>query len=339
MMSTLSIQGRGLVTAVGLDAPTSLAAIQAKVSNPVEMRFADEAGEWLTAHRVPAEPTLRGGARLARMAAMAAQEALVGVPGVHWSRIPLLLCLAEEGRPSDYPRVDDRLIAAIEQDLQAKFAASSSCVPMGRVGMAVALKHARDMLARPDTEHVLLVATDGLIDGATLKHFESQDRLLTSRQSNGFTAGEGAGALLLGRQGGPLATRITGLGFGLEAAHITSGEPLRAEGLTQAVRAALGESGVPLHDVALRIGDLSGEQYYFREAALVLSRLMRQSRDHFDLLHPAECVGEAGALSGVCALVLADELCRTAQLSHPHVLVHVSNDGGQRAAVVLSRGG
>ena len=91
--------------------------------------------------------------------------------------------------------------------------------------------------------------------------------------------------------------------------------------------------------MALRIGDLSGEQYYFREAALVLSRLMRQSRDHFDLLHPAECVGEAGALSGVCALVLADELCRTAQLSNPHVLVHVSNDGGQRAAVVLSRGG
>lgn len=337
-MSTMSILGKGLVTAVGLDAPSSLAAIQAKVSNPSETRFTDEAGEWLSAHRVPLESTLRGGARLARMAAMAAQEALAGVPVGQWPGIPLLLCLAEEGRPADYPRVDDRLIGVIEHELQGRFATASSCLALGRVGVTVALKQARELLARPDVERVLVVATDSLIDGSTLRHLEAQDRLLTSRLSNGFMAGEGAGALLLGRTVGRGASHIAGLGFGLELAHITSGEPLRGEGLTQAVRAALAESGVPLHEVALRVSDLSGEQYYFREAALVLSRLMRQNREDFDLLHPAECTGEAGALAGLCCVALADELCRSGRLVHNHVLVHLSNDGGQRGAIIVGRG-
>ena len=50
------------------------------------------------------------------------------------------------------------------------------------------------------------------------------------------------------------------IGFGREAAHIDSGEPLRAEGLSLAIKAALTDAGCAMHDMDFRITDLSGEQ-------------------------------------------------------------------------------
>src|SRR3546814_19450353 len=70
--------------------------------------------------------------------------------------------------------------------------------------------------------------------------------------------------------------------------------PLRAEGLTQAVRAALSEAGCGLEQMDYRLTDISGEQYYFKEASLALSRSLRVRKEFFQLWHPAACIGEVG---------------------------------------------
>ena len=118
---------------------------------------------------------------------------------------------------------------------------------------------------------MLIAAVDSLLSWPTLTHYEQRDRLLTSGNSNGFLPGEGAGAILVG-PGGVAALECTGIGFGIEPSPVDAETPLRADGLTQAIKAALADAGCAMHDIDYRIADVSGEQYYFKEAALALAR-------------------------------------------------------------------
>lgn len=336
----LAIQRVGLVTSVGLTAEASCAAFRAKISNPTETRFIDSGGEWIMAHQVTLEQPWRGLAKLSKMAAMVIEEAMADVPKDEWVHVPLLLCVAEPERPGRLDGLDDRLFADIQTELGAKFAPQSAIVAHGRVGVAVALAQARKLLAGGCTR-VLIAAADSLLAWPTLSHYERVDRLLTARNSNGFMPGEGAGALLVGAGEGQAGEMVcTGIGFGREAAHIDSGEPLRAEGLSLAIKAALTDAGCAMHDMDFRITDLSGEQYYFKEAALALSRTLRQRQEEFDIWHPAECTGEQGAAVGLAVVALADAACRKAFTKGPNILAHMANDAGQRAALSLRfRGG
>ena len=332
----LAILKTGLVTSVGLSAPATCAALRAKLSNPSETRFIDSGGEWIMAHQVTLEQPWRGLTKLAKMAALAIIEVLVDVDKTQWDRIPLLLCVAEAERPGRQHGLDDALFESIRAELGVQFAVQSAIVAHGRVGVAVALAQARALLAEGPFERVLIAATDSLVSWPTLSHYEREGRLLTANNSNGFLPGEGAGALLVGRSDASVSELLcTGIGFARETAHLESGEPLRAEGLSQAIKAALTDAGCEMHHMDFRITDLSGEQYYFKEAALALSRTLRQRKEEFDIWHPAESTGEQGAAAGTAVIALADAACRKAYTKGPNILAHMANDAGQRAALAL----
>jgi 3-oxoacyl-[acyl-carrier-protein] synthase-1 len=107
----------------------------------------------------------------------------------------------------------------------------------------------------------------------------------------------------------------------------------------QAIGGALKEASCALHDMDLRIADLSGEQYYFKEAALALSRMLRQRKDQLEIWHAAECTGEVGAAAGAIALAVAEAALRKAYAPGPNIIFHASNDSGERAAAVLTYAG
>lgn len=332
----IAVLRTGLVTPVGLSTAASCAAFRAKVTNPAETRFIDSDGEWIMAHQVPLARPWRGLAKLARMAAMAISEALEDLPRDLWSELPLVLCVAEAERPGRTVGLDDELFLLIQDELGVDFSPRSMIVAQGRVGVAVALLQARTMLTEQGASRVLVAATDSFLSWPTLSHYERESRLLTPANSNGFMPGEAAGALLLGMPAGqPGQLLCTGLGFGREAAFIDSDEPLRAEGLAHAVKGALAEAGCEMHHMDFRIADIAGEHYYFKEAALVVSRTLRVRKEEFDLWHPAECTGEAGAASGVAIVCAARAVCEKAYAHGPNILAHMANDAGQRAAVCL----
>jgi 3-oxoacyl-[acyl-carrier-protein] synthase-1 len=334
----LAISSTGLVTSVGLSAPAALAAIRAKLACPTETRFVDSSGEWITGHRVPLEKPWVGLTRLAKMAAMAIDECLNLVPRTSWADIPLLLCVAEPQRPGRLDGLDDKLFLQIEHELGVRFDSDSGVISRGRVGVALALARARELIHEHGSPRVLIAATDSLLSGPTLDAYERSHRLLTGANPNGFIAGEAGGALLVEVASGEPQLCCTGIGFGLERAHITSEEPLRAEGLTQAIMAALADSGRAPHDMDFRITDISGEQYYFKEAALAVARILRQRKEEFDLWHPAECVGETGAAAGVVICAVAEAACRNGYAPGANVLAHMVGDAGERAAAVLKFG-
>lgn len=334
---SITILGTGLVTSVGFTTAACCCAFRAKITNPFETSFIDSSGEWIMAHQVNFDRPSTGLTKLAKMAALAIEEALQSINRDQWRRLPILLCVAETERPGRMSGLDDLLLKQIQDELDISFASSSAVVPHGRVSVAMALAQARILLESAKVPGVLIVSADSLLSEPTLSHYERKNRLLTESNSNGFMPGEGAGALWIGAGGeGRLPQLLcTGIGFGHELAHIDSGEPLRAEGLTNAIKASLGDCGRQLHDMDFRITDNSGEQYYFKEATLALSRILRQRKEDFDIWHPAECIGEAGAVSGVAVIAAAREACFKSYVPGPNILTHWANDAGQRAAVTL----
>ena len=326
----------GLVTSVGLSAPATCAALRAKLSNPTETHFLDSSGDLIMAHQVVLDKSWTGLTKLVKMATMAIEEALQQIPKSEWSQIPLILCVAEADRPGRLHGLDDAIFQSIEIELGGSFSPQSMIVAHGRVSVAVALTHAKSLVSQSNINHVLIAATDSLITWPALCYYEREERLLSANNSNGFMPGEAAGAMLVG-----LAEELSngllccGIGYGRELAHLDSGEPLRADGLTQAIKAALADVGYQMHEMNFRITDISGEQYYFKEATLALSRTLRARKEEFDIWHPAECIGETGATVGIAIISLAQAACLKGYAKGQNVLVHMSNDGGQRAAITL----
>jgi 3-oxoacyl-[acyl-carrier-protein] synthase-1 len=338
MSVPVGIVSTGLVTPVGLSAPAACAAIRAKISNPTETRCIDSTGEWIVAHQVPLAEPLRGLSRLTRMAALALRECLEGASREECASLPLLLCVAEPERPGRTRGLDERLFSDIERELEVTFAPGSAIVTQGRVGAAVALTVASRLIYEKGVPRVVIASADSLISQETLDHYESGDRLLTSDNSNGFIPGEGASAMLVARPTGRPQLVCAGVGLASEEAHIESDRPLRADGLTAAHRAALAQAGCSIDELGFRITDLSGEQYYFKEASLASSRLLSRRREEPQVWHPAECTGQAGAALGGIAFAVAHAALVKGYAPTEGVLLHFSEDSGQRCSVVGVRG-
>jgi 3-oxoacyl-[acyl-carrier-protein] synthase-1 len=172
-----------------------------------------------------------------------------------------------------------------------------------------------------------------------LSAFEERERLLTSQHSDGFIPGEAAAAVLvepLRRDSSQPRLICSGIGFGVEKATEDSGLPLRADGLVAAIKAALADAGCDMGDLDYRITDISGGQYGFKEASLALNRILRKRKEEFDILHPADCVGEVGAASGPVVLAVTLTAMNNGYAPGLNALCHFGNEEGKRAAAVLN---
>lgn len=333
----LSITGTGMVTGVGLNATASCAAIRCAIDNFQETRFMDSGGEWIMGCEVPLEQPWRGKTKLIKMAAAAIRECLEGNEQINPESTPLLLCLSEHERKGRVINDDNQFFLDLQEELELEFHEKSCVIAKGHVAVAIALKHARNLIQELKVEHVLVVATDSLLVGPTLAHFEEYERLLTSNNSNGFIPGEAGAALVVepfyAKQEYQLL--CVGLGFGVEEAHVFSEEPLRGDGLSAAIRESLDDARSDMGDLDFRITDLSGEQYYFKEASLALLRLLRKRKEHFDIWHPADCIGEVGSVLAAVMLTVIKFACKKDYSKGSKVLAHLGNDDGKRSAMIL----
>lgn len=337
MSQPVAITAVGMVTGVGLNAPASCAAIRCAIDNFQETRFMDEGGEWIMGCSVPLEQPWRGKTKLIKMAAMAIRECMEDHGQIKPEQTPLLLCLPETDRPGRVFDDDNELFFELQQELGVQFHPKSRVIAMGRVSIGIALQRARTLIHDGVVRHVIIAGADSLLVGATLAAFQEREYVLTSRNSDGFIPGEaGAAAVVEPVYRKPEPQLVCyGLGFGTEMAHVDSEEPLRAEGLTEAIKGALAETGCQMHDLDFRITDISGKQYYFKEAALALGRLLRVRKEAFDIWHPADCVGETGAAIGLIMFAVIKAACEKGYSKGSNILFHTGNDDGKRIAVVV----
>ena len=336
-MSDMVVAGCGIVCSVGLNAPAACAAIRCGLTNPVETRFMNSHGQWIMAAEVPLDTPWRGHAKLAHMAAMAVKEAVFGLSEEEIQATPLLLCLAEPDRPGRIADQDKLLLHEIQNICRLKFHSQSRVIANGRVSGIQTIEKAHPLLASGEFRHCVIVGVDTYLTAGTLEAYDVEKRILTEENSNGFTPGEAGAAVLLTLAGtAPNASiAIKGFGFGKEKAHLQSGEPLKADGMVQAVKNALSMAGRDLSDLDYRICDISGEQYYFKEVSLTLTRILRNRKEEFDIWHPAECIGETGSAIALVVLALASAAVTKGYSKGDAILCHFANDDGQRAAIVV----
>jgi 3-oxoacyl-[acyl-carrier-protein] synthase-1 len=333
--SAIAVLGVGLVSGVGLTAAESCAAIRCGI-NRFQLTHFIGRGDWLIGSVVKLEEPWRGAKKLAKMAARAIRECTDVSQGNDLTQIPVLLCTAEEGRPGRFENLDRVLLDGVERELGIALHSSSRVIALGRVGGAVALLQARRMLEGGQCRRVVVAGADTFLVDATLAAYDQADRLLRRDNSNGFIPGEAAGAVMLGPHEGssPAPLLCLGLGFARESAPFDSGRPLRADGLVEAIRGALSEAGLTLKDCDHRIADVNGEQYRFKEAALAITRLLRDRKVLFSLWHPVDCVGEVGAASLPAMLAVLFQGARKDYLPGPTFLGHLGNDDDKRAAFI-----
>jgi 3-oxoacyl-[acyl-carrier-protein] synthase-1 len=340
-MHAISVLASGMVTAVGLNAPSSCAAIRCAIANFSETRFMDSGGEWIIGSQVELDLPWRGLPKLVRMAAPAIRECLAHVGDVKPEMIPLLLCVAEKERPGRLSGLDGQLFTDIEAQLGVRFHSRSGVIARGRVAGALALAEARRLIHEESLPFCLIAGADSFLTAATLSAYEKNDRVLTSKNSNGFIPGEAGSAVLIGPPGRAKEPELLclGMGIGQETATVESEEPLRADGLVAAFRAAFAEAGRTIDDLDFRITDSNGEQYWFKEAALAVTRTLRVRKELFEIWHPADCIGETGAAAGPCILGVALAATRKHYAPGHGSLCHFGGDDGERVALVLTGGG
>jgi 3-oxoacyl-[acyl-carrier-protein] synthase I len=331
----VAIVGCGMMTGVGLTAEASCAALRAGIDNFRETRFIGPGGEWIIGCEVPLDEPWRGIAKLARLLAGPLRECMDLIPDTSPETVPVLLCVAEEDRPGRLDGLGNPLFFQACDLLGVRFHPQSSVFAAGRAGAAAALYRASRMIHEDGFRHVVVAAADSYLIGGTLAAYGEQDRLLTAAAMNGFIPGEAGAALMVAA---PPADGLLcrGIGFAVETATIASGEPLRADGLTAAIRDALAAAGIGFGHLDYRITDISGEQHAFKETALALARLLRDRKEEFDLWHPADCIGEVGAAALPCMLAVSLHAARKGFAPGPSLLAHLANDDGRRAALVLA---
>jgi 3-oxoacyl-[acyl-carrier-protein] synthase-1 len=353
-MVRLGIRAAGLCCAVGYHLSAAACAIRANMDHFQESEFQSRLGDALLVARLP-ETQLWGQARLARWLELAIADCLQHAPELDTRNIPLLWIAPQPGRngathadaddrkngqenASDNPDLDwyaEVFDLAVKQ-LGKQFHPSSAVLPQGRAGLAAALAQA--MLLVQDAQHpyVLLAGVDSYLDAATINHYLQDERLQVPGNSDGFIPGEAAAAVLLHKvDAHDVGVHITGYGQGQEAGRPDGSVPSRAQGLSQAVRAALASSRQHYDDLAFRISDQNGEAFFAREAANAMTRVAPTGGQKLPLLTMADCLGEIGAATGPAMLAyLARLMPHHASPGH-NALLHLANDNGLRCAVVL----
>lgn len=335
MSAGLDIVSVGMVTAVGLDAASACAAMRARIDGFQETNLVGPGNEWLIGAPVQLPRNWIGEKRFAHMTAAAVNEAFESLPEAR-SQTALILCVAEQDRPGRPYHDDAALLRRITGIAELDPHPASRIVAHGRPSGHVALDYARRLIAAGEVPYVMIAGVDSYLTTRCVASYLDQNRILTASNPNGFIPGEAASAMLCAphERGG---FKLFGLGLSREKAFIYNAEelPLRGDGMTAAYKSAFQETGIEMSRLGYRISDLIGEQYWFKQSALVSLRLLRGRHEFQDLWSPAESLGNVGAAAVPLMMGMAHMAARKGYDRGNPVLVDASNDVGACGAAVL----
>lgn len=299
----------------------------------------DKGGEWIIGAQVPLEEPWRGRTKLVKMVVPAIQECLAALDGTPPANVPLFLCVAEPERPGRLEGLDETFLMEVQVELGVQFHPESKIIAEGKVSGATALSLAQQWLYSRRSQYCLIAGVDSYLVAGTLAVYEEQNRLLTSEDHDGFIPGEAGAAIVVSAP--VIAKGVTiqclGIGNGQEPATVLSEQPLKADGLVAAIKAALADAGCGMGDLDFRIADVSGEQYGFKEASLALTRTLRQRKEHFYIWHPSDCIGEIGAAIVPVMLGVLLASTRKNYSLGSMVLCHGGRDSGERVALIVKQ--
>ena len=334
------IESTGMVCSVGLSAAPACAAMRAGIAAVEELPYLDDQGEPILGAVVPGVPLdMARGERLGELLAMAVADCLHEVDAGFIEHLPLLVGLAEPDRPGGGADLADYIIArAFERVGTGLRPRGVRTIAKGHASGFEGLRIARELLKSPGVPACLVCGVDSYVNARSLLWLDEHQRLKTSENSDGVIPGEAAAAVLVRRdtsRSGHILTRVGGLGFAHENAGVMTEEPMLGLGLAEAMRGALAEARLEMHNIGFRLSDVTGENYGFKEQTLALGRVMRTLRAELPLWHCADSVGDTGAAAGICQLVRATQAFEKRYAPEDRGMCFTSGVLGDRAVAVL----
>lgn len=370
-MKALAITGIGAVTPVGLSAAASAAAFRASVSRLTSLQAGVEEGpegavpqrrggrvplEWFEGgpkdekwpgherFEVPLPPPEfllieNGLERLVRLAVPAAVESVqcaLGhtAPPANWGLFLGISTLEEVG-------TGQRLLEAITSALGGVRPAVVEVVAEGRAAGLAALSRAASTITEGKIAGAIVGGVDSLIRPAVFEKLESAGVVRGPANEHGVFPGEAAAFCVLEQQ------PIRGKAMALLTAAVTSAEPTagtenpnQGQGLTTVLRAM--RNSAEISHLPLFICDLNGDRYRALEWGVAYTRAFGNLHEKpdaatsGDFWHPADCIGDCGAASGLVDLAWAVEALRKKYAIVNQVLVWGASDEALRAAALIT---
>ena len=332
------ITGRGLVTPVGLSTAASCAALRAGIARLQEL----PAG--VVDAATNEEKPICGGLepiaglakeaeteRVAQLARYALTEALLSSRGN----------TSPQGAIGLYLGLDD------QEDAAPVLAACRELLPQanahpftdGRCAGLLALHAGLRALQQGQVAAAVVGGVDSLIRSAVLQRLLAEELLQCPANPRGIVPGEGAGFVVLETAEAAQTRGVVPQALLLAAAlaeEPTAGsdEVNQAQGLTTALRQAITEAG-GLQAPPLVICDLNGDRYRAMEWSFAAMRTIGPLPGESALWHPADCIGDTGAASGLINLMWASEALIKGYARVEHALIWGASHNSKRAAAIL----
>jgi len=248
----LRVASAGVCCSVGNSRAAASAAIRGRLNHFQQSRFLDKAAEPIHVAMLY-QIAVWGRERLQHMYRVAMSECLGRLNIPETDRLPpTILIGAERERGAHFQRDLARLLTDNRPDEDHDPRTVLGCV--GKAGIAPALAAANQIFAAATPpDYVVIVGVDSFLDGASVSQLLEQERIRCSTNPDGFTPGEAAAAIAVTpRASSQPALWITGAASAQEpASPLNNDVPLRATGLTQALRGALkgAERGDPVQSL------------------------------------------------------------------------------------------
>ncbi len=345
------IVGVGMMTAVGLSAPETAAAVRAGAMRFTESPIRDQRFEPFTLAVVPDDglpplvDSLKQTAglssremRMLRLATGPIAECLSVVP--QSQPAPGLVLALPETRTTR-PLNPAVFLSHLWTQCGGGFDAKRSAAPdVGRAGGLIAIARAAEAIRAGQSSFMIAGGVDTYRDLYVLGTLDLEKRVKSATHLDGFIPGEGAAFLLLASAAAaaaanlkPLAS-ISPVAHSVETGHLYSDQPYRGDGLAGAVT-QLVDAGVVSAPIAEVWSSMNGENHWAKEWGVAFLRNRPAFLEGHRIHHPADSFGDSGAACGP-AMVALQALGMRASYRHAPALVYCSSDAGPRAALALS---
>lgn len=332
----LHVLGHGAVTAVGLDAAQTCAAIRAKIKRfgPLSAQLLEHEEPPIGA-RVAADRRLRADDRewLLNLAARALGQCSPGLT----AEAALIWQVPEPHREHSLTAgvSDEALLAELAARLGKPLSEHSRVVHSGAAGLIEGLALARELIDSGQVERCVIGGADSLLRQIDLDRLARDQRLLGPGRSQGVVPGEGAAFVVVGRGQGTPA--IYGLGLGFERKTVLTGQLSVGDGFVQAFEAAIHDNhGIAEPAIDFVAGNCNGEHYDAWELSHAQARCYQTRRERLSTVWPARSTGELGVAGGAMALIVASVAIAEGYAAGPTATVQLRSEGELRGVAVLS---
>jgi 3-oxoacyl-[acyl-carrier-protein] synthase-1 len=368
----LAVSGIGMVSSLGLDAPTGCAAARAGLSRaaPLDAFALYSEAEWgnvgVVGHAAREFTRgFEGFGKLVRLGSGALSDLLQGtsLQPEEWQRAALCVAASSSYFESEAARRPDanretataaaQLAQAVQSDLLARLCAlhrldidsTRRFVFRGdQAGFCHALLHAQQLLAEGVADRCIVGGIDALTEAPVLDAAHRFHVLKTEHQAAGFQPGEAAAFVLVEpaataqAAGRPVLARVTAVAVGRETVARHADEPALGVGLAATVSACLRARPEAATSVGWMLGDLNGDAFRANDWGHALVRLLPEHPQLGDcpMTLPAEAFGELGAAAGPVGLCMAVRAFARGYAPAPSALAWLTSYNGARGAYLVS---